>query len=51
MSTILEKDAYSVNHIYALFVLCIFTTLVVSHFGFEGGHGTLFLIAQDPGHC
>ena len=34
---------------YALFALFLFVTLVVSHFGFNGG--TMVLIAPVPGHC
>ena len=36
------------SSLYVLAVLCLFVTLVVSHFGFEGR--TLVLIAPVPSH-
>ena len=47
MATFLERAVHSVNHMFSL--LCLFVTLVASHFGFEGR--TLVLIASSPGHC
>ena len=35
--------------LYVLSILCLFVTLVVSHFGFEDG--TVVLIAQVSGDC
>ena len=47
MATFWERTTHSVNHMFSL--LCLFVSLVVSHFGFEGR--TLDLIASVPGHC
>ena len=46
MATSWEKAAHSVNRMFSL--LCLFSALIVSHFGFEGR--TLVLIASVAGH-
>ena len=48
MSTFWERAAHSVYRMFSLFLLLI-VSLVISHFGFEGG--TFVLIASLPGHC
>ena len=42
-----ERAAHSVNRMFTL--ICLFVSLVVSDFGFEGR--ALVLIASVPGHC
>ena len=47
MATFWERAALSVNRMFSL--LCLFSALIVSDFGFEGR--TLVLIASVPGQC
>ena len=47
LATLWERAAHSSNRMFSLF--CLFVTLVVSHFAFQGG--TLVLIASVPGDC